>query len=195
VLLARRRRRNFRRSLVVAWCNCPPRGVAPASLKDTPYKEGLTRRAKRKAPTRHRGLPTTRYESVERAQPRIDVRSHLILVARPSALLDFPLQLFALSVDLSEIVVAELALLFSDLSRSLLPISFDTIPVYGLFLHDKRWLLQSNVVLILKFRAASSNEKSQSSRSKALVFGVVRIVRFLNAGNKNNRPNFEIDRP
>ena len=31
------------------------------------------------------------------------------------ALLDFPLQLFALSVDLSEIVVAELALLFSDL--------------------------------------------------------------------------------
>jgi hypothetical protein len=135
VLLARRRRRNFRRSLVVAWCNCPPRGVAPASLKDTPYKEGLTRRAKRKAPTRHRGLPTTRYESVERAQPRIDVRSHLILVARPSALLDFPLQLFALSVDLSEIVVAELALLFSDLSRSLLPISFDTIRVYGLFLH------------------------------------------------------------
>ena len=53
------------------------------------------------------------------------------------ALLDFPLQLFALSVDLSEIVVGELALLFSDLSRSLLPISFDTIPVYGLFLHDK----------------------------------------------------------
>ena len=130
VLLARRRRRNFRRSLVVAWCNCPPRGVAPASLaecqichsvcprippdKDTPYKEGLTRRAKRKAPTRHRGLPTTRYESVERAQPRIDVRSHLIL-GKAMALLDFPLQLFALSVDLSEIVVGELALLFFDL--------------------------------------------------------------------------------
>ena len=31
------------------------------------------------------------------------------------ALLDFPLQLFALSVDLSEIVVGELALLFFDL--------------------------------------------------------------------------------
>jgi hypothetical protein len=62
-------------------------------------------------------------------QPVVDI------LARPIsrnaiAFLDLAFELLALAVDLGQIVVGELTLLFLDLSLGLLPISFQAIPVH-----------------------------------------------------------------
>jgi hypothetical protein len=62
-------------------------------------------------------------------QPSIDVLTHHIF-GKTVALLDYAFKLFALSVDLSQIVLSELAPLLFDLTLSLLPISFDAVPVH-----------------------------------------------------------------
>src|SRR5262249_18485865 len=62
-------------------------------------------------------------------QPSIDVLAHHIF-GETVALLDQTFKLFALTVDLSQIVVSELAPLLFDLTLSLLPISFDDVPVH-----------------------------------------------------------------
>jgi hypothetical protein len=62
-------------------------------------------------------------------QPSIDVFAHHIS-GETIALLDYTFKLFALSVDLSKIVISELAPLLFDPALSLLPISFDAVPVH-----------------------------------------------------------------
>src|SRR5262249_3289691 len=62
-------------------------------------------------------------------QPSIDVLAYHIF-GEAVALLDYTLKLFALSVDLSQIVLSELAPLRFDLTLSLLPISFNDVPVH-----------------------------------------------------------------
>src|SRR5215831_4401317 len=62
-------------------------------------------------------------------QPSIDVLAHHIF-GETVALLDYTFKLFALSLDLSQIVIGELAPLLFDLALSLFPISFDAVPVH-----------------------------------------------------------------
>src|SRR6516165_10935745 len=62
-------------------------------------------------------------------QPSIDVLTHHIF-GETVTLLEYTFKLFALSVDLCEIVLSELAPLLFDLTLSLLPISFDEVPVH-----------------------------------------------------------------
>src|SRR5215467_8386757 len=62
-------------------------------------------------------------------QPSIDVLAHHIF-GETVALLDQTFKLFALSVDLSQIVLGELAPLLFDLALDLFPISFDAVPVH-----------------------------------------------------------------
>src|SRR5215469_15359837 len=62
-------------------------------------------------------------------QPSIDVLAHHIF-GKTVALLEYTFKLFALSVDLGQIVLSELAPLLFDLALSLLPISFDEVPVH-----------------------------------------------------------------
>src|SRR5215469_12334659 len=62
-------------------------------------------------------------------QPSIDVLAHHIF-GETVALLDYTLKLFAPSVDLSQIVIGELAPLLFDLALGLFPISFDAVPVH-----------------------------------------------------------------
>src|SRR5262249_37701958 len=62
-------------------------------------------------------------------QPSFDVFTHHIS-RKTVALLDHTFKLFALSVDLSQIVIGELAPLLFDAALMLLPISFDAVPVH-----------------------------------------------------------------
>src|SRR5262249_7391895 len=62
-------------------------------------------------------------------QPSIDVLPHHIL-GETVAMLDHTFKLFALSVDLSQIVIGELAPLLFDPALSLFPISCDAVPVH-----------------------------------------------------------------
>src|SRR6516225_7214062 len=62
-------------------------------------------------------------------QPSIDVLAHHIF-GETVALLEYALKLFALSVDLGQIVIGELTPLLFDLALRLFPISFDAVPVH-----------------------------------------------------------------
>jgi hypothetical protein len=62
--------------------------------------------------------------------PIVDVFLGLIFCV-PVALLEFALQLLALSVDDVEIVVSKLAPLLFDLALDLLPVSFNPISIHG----------------------------------------------------------------
>jgi len=63
------------------------------------------------------------------ADPSIHIFADLIL-AQAVTLLDFALQLFALSTDRCQIVVGELAPLFFGFSSQLLPIAGNPIPIH-----------------------------------------------------------------
>ena len=62
-------------------------------------------------------------------QPSIDVLAHHIF-RDAVAMLDYTFKLFALSVDLSQIVIGELSPLLFDPALSLFPISSDAVPIH-----------------------------------------------------------------
>src|SRR5215469_1895759 len=103
----------------------------PASLEFGDCSlEGFHMRTRRKAGRLFSALVLRRNFGLRlRLQPSIDVLAHHIL-GETVTLLDYTLKLFALSVDLGQIVICEFAPLLFDLALSLFPISFDAVPVH-----------------------------------------------------------------
>jgi hypothetical protein len=64
-----------------------------------------------------------------RIQPIINILAHHVL-GQTVALLNLALELIALTVDLADVVVGQLAPLFLDFALGLLPVSFDPIPIH-----------------------------------------------------------------
>src|SRR6516162_10743450 len=92
-------------------------------------------------------------------QPSIDVLAHHIF-GETVALLEYTFKLFTLSVDLSQIVLSELTPPLFDLTLSLLPISFDEVPVH--FTAPTKRTPNSNVGTWLPFRMPG--KRTSSSR-------------------------------
>ena len=59
-----------------------------------------------------------------------DLLFDLVFTA-PISFLDFPGKLLALAVDLVEVIVRQIALLFFDLAFKLLPVCLKGVPVHG----------------------------------------------------------------
>src|SRR6516162_2742195 len=93
-------------------------------------------------------------------QPSIDVLAHHIF-GETVALLEYTFKLFTLSVDLSQIVLSELTPPFFDLTLSLLPISFDEVPVH--FTAPTKRTPNSNVGTWLPFRMRGCRSACQVS--------------------------------
>src|SRR6516162_9646862 len=108
-------------------------------------------------------------------QPSIDVLAHHIF-GETVALLEYTFKLFTLSVDLSQIVLSELTPPLFDLTLSLLPISFDEVPVH-LTAPTKR-TPNSNVATWLPFRMpgkrTSSSTADQGAGKRRVLRGITK---------------------